>query len=174
MSAILGRIRRCARPALGALLGLAALAGPAAAADDSAETRIKIAYLYNFMKFVSWPDGAQGDMRLCVDGAPALAAAARQSLTGRQVRERRVAVEEVRGAVASCHLVYVGPARNSGTYPAGVLTVGEGRGFVRGGGMIGFALVDDRVRFYVNLGALRRAGLAADSQLLSVALEVMQ
>jgi hypothetical protein len=50
-----------------------------------------------------------------------------------------------------------------------VLTVGEGRDFVRSGGIIRFFVEEKRVRFEVNLKAAEAAGLRFSSRLLGVA-----
>ena len=54
----------------------------------------------------------------------------------------------------------------------GVLTIGEGEGFVRDGGMIAFVLENHRVRFDINQTAAENAGLKLSSKLLSVARSV--
>jgi hypothetical protein len=55
---------------------------------------------------------------------------------------------------------------------ANVLTVGETEGFARDGGVIGFTLVGDKVRFEINTSAARRAGLKIDSRLLRLAVRI--
>jgi hypothetical protein len=50
--------------------------------------------------------------------------------------------------------------------------VGEGDGFLDGGGMIAFILEDRRVRFNIDQGAAQKAGLKLSSRLLSVARSV--
>ncbi len=56
----------------------------------------------------------------------------------------------------------------------GVLTVGEGEGFVRDGGMIGFVVENRRVRFDINQTAAEQAALKLSSRLLSVARAVQK
>ena len=51
----------------------------------------------------------------------------------------------------------------------GVLLVGESDGFAAAGGIIQFALEDNRVRFLINTDAAERAGLKVSSKLLSLA-----
>ncbi|MGB7750059.1 MAG: YfiR family protein [Candidatus Acidiferrales bacterium] len=54
-----------------------------------------------------------------------------------------------------------------------VLTVGESDGFVQQGGMIGFLLVENKVRFEINLQAAERANLKISSRLLLLAKSVI-
>lgn len=148
---------------------------PAQASEREALARIKLAYLYNFLKFTYWPAETMGGFRLCIADDPALAALAEQQIAGRKLRGQPVLVVAVSAADASdgCQLLYSEQGEHP-TVSAGVLTVGEGRDFVEQGGMIGFVVVQDRVRFYIRLDALRRARLRADAQLLTAALEVLQ
>jgi hypothetical protein len=55
---------------------------------------------------------------------------------------------------------------------AAILTVGESEGFAKQGGVIGFVLDGDKVRFEINTGAARRAGLGIDLRLLKLAMHV--
>lgn len=55
---------------------------------------------------------------------------------------------------------------------ANVLTVGESEGFAKSGGVIGFVIEGDQVRFEINTGAARQAGLKLDLRLLKLAVRV--
>jgi hypothetical protein len=50
-----------------------------------------------------------------------------------------------------------------------VLTVGEGAGFLRAGGMVAFVIVDQTVRFLIDDAAARHAGLRISSRVLALA-----
>jgi hypothetical protein len=54
-----------------------------------------------------------------------------------------------------------------------ILTVGESDGFVQQGGMIGFLLVDNKVRLEINLETAQRAKLKISSRLLLLAKSVI-
>ncbi|HUS25652.1 MAG TPA: YfiR family protein [Candidatus Binatia bacterium] len=159
------------------LFGALLLAGAGvahAAAEAEALMKIKTAYLYNFMKFSHWPRSG-GELQLCVAGDAAFATYAGGALQGKNVGGQAVRVTAIQPAddASGCWMIYTA----SGKPPmaaAATLTVGEGAAFLDAGGMLAFRLVDDRVRFAVDLRALRQAGLSADAQLLGVALEVRQ
>lgn len=55
---------------------------------------------------------------------------------------------------------------------ANVLTVGESEGFAKRGGVIGFVVEGNQVRFEINTGAARQAGLKLDLRLLKLAVRV--
>lgn len=166
-----------------AVLALALLAATASATaqDPGLETRVKAAYVYNFLTFVERekpdpePEGAP--VRVCVLGDEALLAQLK-GLSGRPVRGRPLEVFSgpEAGPPPSCHLLVIGRSEAarlpeilrtvSGT---GVLTVSDIPRFSRSGGMIGFRTEGGRVRIEVNPGAAAAAGLRMSAKLLEVA-----
>ena len=98
---------------------------------------------------------------------------------GEVVNGRKLLVERIKRVPAphSCQVLYVGSPEKetlkllSGVGPR-VLTVGEGAGFLRSGGMIAFVIDNRRVRFDIHQSTAENAGLALSSKLLSVARSV--
>ena len=174
--------RRSAR-ARWAVLALALLAATASATaqDPGLETRVKAAYVYNFLTFVerekSEPEPEGAPVRVCVLGDEALLAQLK-GLSGRPVRGRPLEVLSgpESGPPPSCHLLVIGRSEAarlpeilrtvSGT---GVLTVSDIPRFSRSGGMIGFLTEGGRVRIEVNPDAAAAAGLRMSAKLLEVA-----
>jgi hypothetical protein len=153
------------------------------AADDSLEYQVKAVFLLNFTKFVEWPASAFGapdsPMAICILGDDPFGSTLDQIVAGEVVSGRKVAVQRMKRAPPpkSCQVLFVGnPGKDGlGILPAlgpGVLTVGEGQGFVRDGGMIAFVIEDRRVRFDINQTAADNAGLKLSSRLLNVARSV--
>lgn len=56
----------------------------------------------------------------------------------------------------------------------GILTVSDARNFVKIGGMIGFVHKEERIKFEINNRAARRAKLSISSNLLKLALIVVE
>ncbi len=54
-----------------------------------------------------------------------------------------------------------------------ILTVSDIPGFMESGGTIQFVLLENRVRFAVNLNPARKCGIVLSSQLLKVATKVV-
>ncbi len=163
-------------------LALLALGPPAAAAETSREYLIKAAFLYNFAKFTEWPAGTFPDsaapLDVCVFGEDPFGGAL-ESIAGRTIRGRRIAVHRVTSseAAAACHLLFI--SASEATRLAGileslrgrpVLTIAEMPGFTRSGGIINLKTnPDDRIRFEINAGTAKRAGLRLSSKLLNLA-----
>jgi hypothetical protein len=156
-------------------IGLPA-AGPA---DESLEYRVKAAYLLNFTRYVEWPEfGPDNTLTICVLGTDPFGRILDATVAGRTAQGRPLEVRRVQTAsgAAGCEVVFVSQetwTRNPGTLKtlqnAGRLTVGESEQFARGGGVIGFVILDETVRFVVNDEARHRAGLRISSRMLSLA-----
>lgn len=147
------------------------------------EYQVKAAFLYNFAKFVDWPAEAFGGesaaFTLCVLGDEAFASA-HQSLAGKTVKGRAVAVRRVAGATDAreCHMLFVGTTDGGEVAPilAGIgrhtLTVGETSDFTRHGGVINLTRIDNKIRFEIDREAGERSGFRFSSQLLKLAILV--
>lgn len=172
------------RPTIFAILGaLALLAGTAGEvrASDLTEDEVKAAFLYNFAKFVQWPDaafpGKNSPIEIGVVGGDEFADLLEATVAGKSAGGRTVRVvrfESARTARACPILYFSGESKATGpaegwTENGMILTVGDRDGFASREGIIGFFLEKNRVRFEVNTRAAERAGLGISSQLLSLA-----
>lgn len=148
--------------------------------DESIEYRVKAAYLLNFTRYVEWPRSVGEDSRLsiCVMGTDPFGRILDATVAGRTVQGRPLEVRRIQTAsdANGCEVVFVSRdtwRRNPGSLKtlvnAGSLTVGESEQFARGGGVIGFVILDQTVRFVVNDDARDRAGLRISSRMLSLA-----
>lgn len=180
-----GIAARLARPAgIAALLALLAVAAPrdAAFAEQAEETRVRAAYVYNFAQFAEWPAASfpsQSDpLTIGVLGPAPVARDLSALLQTRSVRGRSLRVrplEDLRDG-RSCHIVLVCGAATVrpdevaavlGDSP--VLTIGDGEEFARSGGIIGFYIAENRLRFAINQKTAAQSRLRLSSKLLALA-----
>ncbi len=146
------------------------------------ENQVKAAFLYNFARFVDWPEGALEEMgevfRIGVMGDEALADAVDRAIEGKSAHGRSVVVQRPHDPedLGGYHLLFIAASENrrleeifDALHGRPVLTVGETDRFARLGGMIRFRIADVRLRFEVNLRAAADPGLRVSSRLLSVA-----
>jgi len=147
--------------------------------------QVKAAYLYNFGKFISWPnqpEAASGsDFHICVLGQDPFGAALDttlrgQTLNGKNVTARRLVRDQ---DVADRAVLFISSSEEdqlrkilAALDMTPVLTVSDMPEFSRVGVMIEFVLSENRVRFVVNVAAAERSGLNMNSQLLKVAVRV--
>jgi hypothetical protein len=166
------------------MLALAWAAGPAAAQDRSLEYAVKATYLYKFIPFVAWPNNtftaAASPFDICVVGDTNFALLVTNAVVGQAVSQHAVAVRRV-GAIAEesgCQVLFIGgadPAITNASLVAvrgkPVLTVTDAAPNGEHG-IVNFVLLDDRVRFEIDLGQAARNGIAISSKLLSLAIDV--
>lgn len=153
-------------------------------ADSLDEDRVKAGFILNFTKYATWPAASLGTgaLRVCSPVQQALSGELRQ-LQGRQVQGHEISVrlafrlEDWR----NCQVLFI-PASEwkeyggalAGIARLSVLTISDSPDFIAAGGMIGLKQSDGRIRFDINLGSVRRAGLNLSSNLLKLADEVLQ
>jgi hypothetical protein len=155
--------------------------GNAAAANS--EYQVKVAFLYNFMKFVEWPgegSAKPGVLTLGIIGSNPFAGAL-EEVRDKTAKGRRVVVLHSLEEVKECDLLFVCSSekgRLSQILKAAqnyhILTVSDQDGFCQAGGMINLVFVKSRVGFEVNLPATTRAKLKVSSQLLRLARLVLE
>ncbi|ATG90851.1 hypothetical protein MKLM6_2636 [Methylomonas koyamae] len=162
----------------GALLALPLIfAHPACAAETANEAAVKVAFLYNFFKFIEWPESAsQSKFNLCLvtphDLGDNLLA-----LEGKTVNGKPLAVLQDVPAkdLKTCHLVFIGKSTaNAGDIPrdlkgAPVVTVSDKPGFLQQNGTIGLVQDGNRLNFEVNLDNANAANVRISAQLLKLA-----
>ncbi len=162
---------------------LALASGPLARAQPT-EYQLKAVFLLNFARYVEWPAEAlpqSGRIEVCVLGRDPFGDAL-DVIDGKRAQERLVEVRllALPEQATGCHLLFLSGSeerkmravlREVEGLP--VLTVSDIEGFAEAGGGIGFATVDDRIRFDVNSRTLQRAQLKASAQLMKIARRVI-
>jgi len=169
-----------------ALLFTAGARPALAQGDPSSEYQVKAAFLFHFAQFVDWPPEAFKDatspLTYCTVGEDPLHGALDASLNGKMIGERAFRVQHFRRLqeIHECQVLFLGtaetksiPAELVSLKRAPVLTVGESEHFARDGGMIGFFLEDNKVRFEINLEAAENAKLKISARLLALAKTVI-
>lgn len=155
---------------------------PATAAWAQSEDQVKAAFLFNFARYVEWPPGAFGSgdapVRICMIGTDGFSSVVAKAVSGKSVGDRAVEVDTpaALSSTTGCHILYVGDdadvaasevaAQVSG---ASVFTVADRDGFAADGGIANFIRADNKIRFEINPGAAKEAGLKISSRLLRLA-----
>ncbi|HEX6900769.1 MAG TPA: YfiR family protein [Thermoanaerobaculia bacterium] len=173
------------RRGLGSVLACAGLllAAPAVLpAQVAEEYAVKAAFLYNFTKFVEWPEVAfpDGSFRLCVLGDDPFGKSLTE-LSGQEAAGRKLMVVRVQQMekLEGCNLLFISRSergRLSGILSqvegSPVLTVADTPGFLEEGGTINFILEGSKIRFEISQEAAARAEIKISSKLMSLAKRV--
>jgi YfiR/HmsC-like len=157
----------------------------------SKEASVRVAFVYNFIKFSEWPNqAASASLRLCVLGADSAAKAALTPLNGQPVITQLVDAKPVvkqsveliflddpsstLQSLKSCHILYR-PARAvpiavPDPLPLGVLLIADDPEPSEAN--VSIALIrsrDGRIEFAISAAAVNQAGVSISSQLFKLA-----
>jgi hypothetical protein len=172
--------RRWAAVAIAA--GMIAAPSMAVPAQVANEQLLKVAFIYNFAKFTTWPDSVFADPKapitFCVVGKHEFGEAF-DSVRGKSVGGRTVIVKYLTSYrdKDQCQVVYVAPSEKprlpkivSTSKEAHALTVSDIDGFGESCGIIRMVRgSDDRIAFEINVKAAEESGLKLSSKLLNLA-----
>ena len=167
------------------VLAAVLMAAPAARGIEGAgEYELKAAFLYNFAKYVEWPADAAASRTnaVCIGivGADPFGATIDRLLADKRVQSKPIEIRRFPSfaTVHDCDVVFVSAATEAvpveGSYVrTGMLTVGETPAFLGRGGVVAFSMEGGKLRFAVNAVAAERAGLKLSSQLMKLAVHVV-
>lgn len=149
---------------------------------SQSEYAIKAVFVYNFCRFIDWPDSAFASpnepLIIGIIGDDPFGALLNEAVEGEKYHNRPIRIDHFRtpADVKRCHLLFVshvGAGRLDPILAAvggkSVLTVSETEDFLNRGGMITLTTEQNRVRLRINPAAIQAANLAVSSKLLRVA-----
>ena len=156
-----------------------------AAGDANLEYKIKAGYLYNFTKFVTWPQINDKTFNVCILGSDPFGALIdpieKKSAFARSIRIVRLNQADFladSNLKTDCHILYVSGVNNpkmvfekihASPKKDETLVVGESEAFVAEGGMIGFVNRNGKIKLQINLQSVRQTGLRISAKLLEIA-----
>jgi len=184
------------------MLALFAAPNTAKAEDESAQSleyQIKAAFLYNFIKFVDWPEEKMADSNepiiIGIIGKDPFGSAF-NPIKDDIIKDKKVVIKRFTGLeelkksgeenkskphpqveiIRKCYLLFICNSENKSLKETinlvqdySVLTVADTQGFLESGGIINFVMEEKKVRFEINITAAKRAKLKIRSQLLRLA-----
>lgn len=176
---------------------------PAGAQDKSdselsREYQIKAAFVYNFVKFVDWPEEKAGDQNepviIGIIGKDPFGDSF-GPITSKEIKGKKSVVRRFEGfeqlkksrdadklieSLRKCHLLFICSSDKDNLTEIiqyvrkfNVLTVGDMPNMLETGGIINFLVKENKVHFEINLIAAKQANLRIRSQLLRLATRVI-
>ena len=156
---------------------------PIALAGDNVEdvNLLKTAFIYKFSLFTHWPENTLNEkgapLLLCVAGEDDLADALGQ-IKGKIIKGHPLGIQAIKDVQAprNCHILFIAasekknlPSLIKAVSGQPVLTISELPRFASAGGIFELYRENGRIRFIINLGAARKAGLEISPNLLNLA-----
>jgi hypothetical protein len=152
-----------------------------ASAEVSNPNIVQAAFIHKFTLFIDWPQSktpaAGGKFRICMIGETPMRSAL-EILKGEKVGKGEVELFKITkpSQIPTCKILFISPTEKhrlkeifQDTKDRPVLTISNYPGFASHGGMINFVVVEDKVRFEINLVTARTSGLKISSKLLRIA-----
>jgi hypothetical protein len=153
------------------------------AQDNSSESAVKAAYLFNFARFLRFAPGTEprNTFDVCILGRDSFGRTLDKITSHESIDRHPVRVLHVPDPTDGrhCTVLFISMSEGEGMREdmailagADVLTVSDAPDFIQRGGMIQFVTESDHVRFVVNLDAVNHTHLSLSSELLRVAASV--
>lgn len=146
------------------------------------EYQVKAVYLYNFGRFVKWPENREpkeaGSFPICILGQDPFGSTLDSTLAGESLDHKPIVIRRISKPQESvnCRILFIHSSASSQLREIlvaldhlSILTVSDMPDFSKRGGMIQFVLDGEKVRFEVNLANTEPANLVLSSELLKVA-----
>lgn len=146
------------------------------------EDKIKASYIFNFIRFIQWPEQRLGNntspLNVCVINRSDRFIKAFKPVVGKKVNGHPLTLHKVSDAdeLSQCHVVYIDKSKQKKIKELinffddnKILSISDIETFCKDGGMIGMVNIKGKIKVEINLDAARRAGFHISSNLLEVA-----
>jgi hypothetical protein len=152
------------------------------AAQERPTHEIHAAMLYNFIKYVQWPNETEGgDFIVGVIGEEKVFATLKQWYDGKPKGPKKYIIRKLESAAeaADCQVVYVGKTKSrefenikNSTVGKSILTITDSNGLGHKGSCINFKVIDGKLKFELNQTVFTSANLKVSGQLTSMAIMI--
>ncbi len=154
------------------------------AIESASEIQLKIIYLYNFSRFVQWPEPKRemNTFNYCTYPRNPFGKILFQ-LENRKIQHQNIKIKELEEIddIQSCHVVFIDALSNVNLEKViliakqhYVLTISDQSNFVDKEGMIQLYVEKDKIRFKLNFNSSQAAFLTIDSKLIKLASTVLR
>ena len=151
--------------------------------DLPREYKIRVAFVYNFTKFIIWPEsssvpGNTNEFIVAVLGDVPHMPFLQEFVGKNRIMGKRVVIKQffLPEEIGPCHLLFIPTSQErkiknilERIRGKPVLTIGDTDGYAKQGVIINFYIEKNRIKFEINVEAAERAGLRISSELLKLA-----
>ena len=155
---------------------------PKAAETPNLEEKTKAAFIYHFTKYIKWPrSDASATFNIGVLGESNIVGPLEEISNLKKVGNRRIVIHQLDSVqqCGPCHILFIADpdekyfdSIRSRLKDAPTLIITAVTGFAEKGSCINFITRKGKLRFEINMKALKNTGLTASSQLLKLAVIV--
>lgn len=158
------------------------LARGAEPAPPVSEYQVKAVFLFNFTRFVEWPESAfaatNAPLSIGIVGEDPFKQRLEEVIRGESVRGHRLKIKRlaIEDDLTGCQILFFSRAVKDRLTAAisqvrgrPILTVGDSDGMAERGVMINLPLAKDNVKMEINMRTVQQSGLTISSKLLRLA-----
>jgi len=140
---------------------------------------IHAAMIYNFMKYIQWPDDSGTDFVVGVLGEDNVFNTLKSYYDGKPKGSKKYSIRKLADAseAATCQVVYIGKNKSrefdnvkNAITGKPILTVTDSFNLGKKGSCINFKVIDDKLKFEINQASMNSATLKVAGQLSSMAI----
>ena len=150
--------------------------------DEKPMYEIHSAMLFNFMKYIQWPNESDGgDFVLGVLGEDDVFNTMKSRYDGKPKGSKKYVVKKLSSAAdaSSCNVVYIGKYKSkefedvkNAVAGKSVLTITDSNNLGQKGSCINFKVIGGKLKFEINNNSVTEANLKVSSQLASMAIMI--
>lgn len=151
-------------------------------AQERATHEVHAAMLYNFIKYVQWPNEAEGgEFVVGVMGEDDVFNTLKTWYDGKPKGSKKYVIKKLASAAeaATCQVVYLGRGKSkefenikNSVSGKSILTITDGNGLGQKGSCINFKVVDGKLKFELNQATVNSSNLKVSGQLSSMAIMI--
>ena len=154
----------------------------ATAQEEKPLYEIHSAMLFNFMKYIQWPNESEaGEFILGIFGEDDVFNTMKTRYDGKAKGTKKYVIRKLANAAeaANCNVVYLGRSKNRefenikiATTGKHILTITDSANLGQKGSCINFKVINEKLKFEINNASITEADLKVSSQLTSMAIVI--
>jgi len=154
------------------------------AQDMDYTQELKAVFIYNFTKYINWLDSEpSATFDIAVIGESKIIEALRLIAEKRHVDQRDIQIKyfESSDQMNGCQILFIPESKKrqlnriiDKIRDQNTLVISEIEGALSSGVMINFLLLEKRIKFEINLGAMKKSGFQPSSELLKLAVRIIE
>jgi len=147
------------------------------------ESKIKVSFIYNFAKFIDWPEEktSNKNFSICTLGGEGLYSSLDYLSKSKKIKSKSILIRKnpSPNKLKTCNILFVGSSESENLNNilrkikgSPVLTIGDTEGYEWRGVGINLYKVNKNLRFKINNQVLLNSGLTASSELLKLSIPI--
>jgi len=145
---------------------------------------LKAVFIYNFTKYMNWMDSEPSStFDIAVVGDSQIAEPLRLVAQKRRVNQKDIHIKLFKDPdqIDQCHILFIPESKKKqlnriidNIQDKNTLVISEIEGALSSGVMINFLIVEDRIKFEINLKSMKKSGFQPSSELLKLAVRIIE